>query len=288
MPHIHKTLIIPARIMATSQSMPSGAGRWGRTNFALRSSTKFVLLRQGPVPHPWSQPQSNRTKTGRRLESGSRPDLLPLLFAGVGVSGVPKHPAPALLHALFTGVRGREILRSSCRLGSRCAIGDMSLLASRTRRLLLHPQVRRLRYSPWPRPVAQAKGLYLSFQELCLDESLCPVRGLLAPYRPNHPTHPVARDLLPCQVHAEFFCEVLGHERAYTRPALVRAASRERRRRHELRVLGEELRHGLEVFAPPGLFEGERGEELFGPGFAMGHQVLYETRVPIQLRRCAQ
>jgi hypothetical protein len=101
MPHIHKTLIIPARIMATSQSMPSGAGRWGRTNFALRSSTKFVLLRQGPVPHPWSQPQSNRTKTGRRLELGCRPDLLPLLLSGVGVSGVPKHPAPALLHALI-------------------------------------------------------------------------------------------------------------------------------------------------------------------------------------------
>src|SRR5215212_10827547 len=112
MPHIHKTLIIPARIMATSQSMPSGAGRWGRTNFALRSSTKFVLLRQGPVPHPWSQPQSNRTKTGRRLELGCRLDLLPLLLSGVGVSGVPKPPAPALPFVLIHEVPRRSVLRS--------------------------------------------------------------------------------------------------------------------------------------------------------------------------------
>src|SRR5215208_6522641 len=46
-----------------------------------------------------SQPQSNRTKTGRRLELGRRPDLRLLLLSGVGVSGVPKHPAPVLLHA---------------------------------------------------------------------------------------------------------------------------------------------------------------------------------------------
>src|SRR5215211_3302952 len=35
--------------------------------------------------HRARQPQSNRTKTGRRLESGGRPDLVPLLFVGVGV-----------------------------------------------------------------------------------------------------------------------------------------------------------------------------------------------------------
>ena len=68
------------------------------------------------------------------------------------------------------------------------------------------------RYSPWPLPVAQAEGLYLSFHELCLDESLCPVRGLVARVRPNRPTYPVACDLLPCQVHTDFVCEVLGHE----------------------------------------------------------------------------
>src|SRR5215207_3875617 len=63
--------------------------------------------------HRARQPQSNRTKTGRRLESGVRPDLVPLLFAGVGVSGVPKPPVSGLLLALFTEVRGREILGSS-------------------------------------------------------------------------------------------------------------------------------------------------------------------------------
>src|SRR5215212_3145221 len=49
--------------------------------------------------HRARQPQSNRTKTGRRLELGGRPDLVPLLFAGVGVSGVPKPPVSGLLHA---------------------------------------------------------------------------------------------------------------------------------------------------------------------------------------------
>jgi hypothetical protein len=31
---VHKTLIIPARIMAPSQARLSGPGRWGRRNFA--------------------------------------------------------------------------------------------------------------------------------------------------------------------------------------------------------------------------------------------------------------
>jgi hypothetical protein len=52
----------------------------------------------------------------------------------------------------------------------------------------------------------------------------------------------------------------------YAPCALVRPASRERRRRHELGLLGEELRHGLGVFVPPGVFEGERSEELLSTG----------------------
>ena len=34
------------------------------------------------LKHRARQPQSNRTKTGRPLELGGRPDLVPLLFAG--------------------------------------------------------------------------------------------------------------------------------------------------------------------------------------------------------------
>src|SRR5215213_1725078 len=37
----------------------------------------------------------------RPLELGGRPDLLPLLFAGVGVCRVPKPPVSELLHALI-------------------------------------------------------------------------------------------------------------------------------------------------------------------------------------------
>jgi hypothetical protein len=60
---IHKTLIIPVRIMATSQSMPSGAGRWSRTNFVM---TEFSEVRGKPVIRstraaPLAPSHANRT-----------------------------------------------------------------------------------------------------------------------------------------------------------------------------------------------------------------------------------
>src|SRR5215208_1819705 len=58
-------------------------------------------------------------------------------------------------------------------------------------------------------PGAQAQRLHLTFVEPRLDDALLPpVRGLVACDRPNCPSHPIARDLLLCQVHADFFCQV--------------------------------------------------------------------------------
>ena len=78
--------------------------------------------------HQARQPQSNRTKTGRRPNSRRHPDLLPLLLSGVGVSGVPKPPAPALLLASiqriawkkgkFSEVRCSKLNRSGRGLGT--------------------------------------------------------------------------------------------------------------------------------------------------------------------------
>jgi transposase len=52
---------------------------------------------------------------------------------------------------------------------------------------------------------AQAESLYLLFPELSLGDALHVVRWLLATAPPDRPRYPIARDLLVCQVHADFF-----------------------------------------------------------------------------------
>src|ERR671916_2807860 len=56
----------------------------------------------------------------------------------------------------------------------------------------------------------------------------------------------------------------------------------------DLRVFGEEIGHGVQVPAPPGVLEGERREELLGPGLPVRHEVLDKARVSVQLRGGAQ
>jgi hypothetical protein len=104
----------------------------------------------------------------------------------------------------FSEVRVWGVLRSTCLLGDLCAIRAMRRLAPPTRGLL-HREARRFRYSPRPRPIAQAEGLYLPFPKLCLRDALRPVGGTGAPEQPNRPSYLISRDLLLRQVHADFF-----------------------------------------------------------------------------------
>src|ERR671920_1153947 len=149
---------------------------------------------------------------------------------------------------------------------------------------LLHRATRNFRCSFRPGPSAQAESRYLPFPELRLGDALHAVRWLLAPEQPDRPSYPIARDLLLCQVHADFFRQMVRHERPYVSPAPVGAAPRERRRGHELRIVGEEAHHGVGLPAPPGVFEGERREELLGPVLAVGHQILDKARIAVRFR----
>src|SRR5215217_5547502 len=148
------------------------------------------------------------------------------------------------------------VLRSSRRtIRARCRLPPPN-------HALLHRATRNFRCSFRPGPGAQAESLYLPFPELSLGDALHAVHWLLAPEQPDRPSYPIARDLLLCQVHADFFRQMVRHERPYLSPAPVGAAPRERGRGYELRIVGEEAHHGVGLPAPPGVFEGERREEL--------------------------
>src|SRR5215211_832403 len=111
----------------------------------------------------------------------------------------------------FNGVlrSSRRTIRARCRLPPNHA--------------LLHRATRNFRCSFRPGPGAQAESLYLPFPELRLGDALHAVHWLLAPEQPDRPSYPIARDLLLCQVHADFFRQMVRHERPYLSPAPVGA-----------------------------------------------------------------
>src|SRR5215208_1772563 len=168
------------------------------------------------------------------------------------VYGAPSSYSPTFGEGVFSELRVDGVLRSSRRtIQARCRLPPPN-------HALLHRATRNFRCSFRPGPGAQAQSLYLPFPELRLGDALHAVHWLLAPEQPDRPSYPIARDLLLCQVHADFFRQMVRHERPYLFPAPVGSAPRERGRGHELRIVGEEAHHRVGLPAPPGVFEGER------------------------------
>src|SRR5215212_4155875 len=190
---------------------------------------------------------------------------------------LPSQAHPRLFRQFLDGVlrSSRRTIRARCRLPP-------------PNHALLHRATRNFRCSFRPGPGAQAETLYLPFPELRLRHALHAVRWLLAPEQADRPSYPIARDLLLCQVHADFFRQMVRHERPYLSPAPVGAAPRERGRGHELRIVGEEAHHSGGLPAPPGVFEGKRREELLGPVLTVGHQVLDKARIAVRFRSGAE
>jgi hypothetical protein len=77
--------------------------------------------------------------------------------------------------------------------------------------------------------------------------------------------------------------QVVAHEPADPLAAAEAARVGERRRRDQLGVVGEAGQDRPGVAPPPGALEGQRGQELLGPGLAVGDQVADEAGVAVEL-----